>query len=135
MELGPRDIKDDKCIISLRTGGKREVLIENLVDSITQLLDEVSDELRIRSSNMIKEKIKQLPMINEEDGNLNLSEEIKPGFVYELAFEGSDSDAEKLEKLTGLTLLGISKNNFKNKRNCSITGKLTNNRAFIGRMY
>ena len=135
LELGPRDIKDDKCIISLRTGGKREVLIENLVDSITHLLDEVSDELRIRSSNMIKEKIKQLPMINEEDGNLNLSEEIKPGFVYELAFEGSDSDAEKLEKLTGLTLLGISKNNFKNKRNCSITGKLTNNRAFIGRMY
>ncbi len=84
---------------------------------------------------MTKEKIEQLPQVIEEDGSLRLSEEIKVGYVYELAFEGSDSDAERLEKLTGLTLLGISDNSFREQRKCSITGKLTNNRAFLGRMY
>ncbi len=135
LELGPRDLKENKCIISLRTGGKREVKLENLVESTTKFLEEISDELRTRSSNMTKDKIEQLPQIIEEDGNLRLSEEIKVGYVYELAFEGSDNDAERLEKLTGLTLLGISDNSFREQRKCSITGKLTNNRAFIGRMY
>ena len=135
LELGPRDIKENKCIISLRTGGKREVVIDNIVETIDQFLEEISDELRTRSSNMTKDKIQHLPKVLEEDGDIRLSEDIKSGNVYELAFEGSDYDAERLEKLTGLTLLGISNDGYKNQRKCSITGKLTNNRAFIGRMY
>jgi len=135
LELGPRDLKEGQCIISLRTGGKRTVSIENLVESITQLLEEISDELRIRASKMIDAKIMELPNVIEDDGELRLSEKIKTGYIYELAFDGSDSDAEKLEKLTGLTLLGIANKTYSDKRKCSITGKLTNNRAFIGRMY
>ena len=135
LELGPRDLKEGQCIISLRTGGKRTASIENLVESITQLLEEISDELRIRASKMIDAKIMELPNVIEDDGELRLSEKIKTGYIYELAFDGSDSDAEKLEKLTGLTLLGIANKNYSDKRKCSITGKLTNNRAFIGRMY
>ena len=55
--------------------------------------------------------------------------------VYEIAFDGTDSDAEILEKSTGLTLLGEADEPFSNPVPCAITGKLTTRRQHIARMY
>ena len=54
---------------------------------------------------------------------------------YELAFDGSDSDAEILEKSTGLTLLGESDIPFPEPIPCAVTGKATTRRQHIARMY
>ena len=64
-----------------------------------------------------------------------MKEPILDGVIYELAFDGSDSDAETLEKSTGLTLLGDADTPFPDPVPCAITGKSTTRRQHIARMY
>ena len=54
-----------------------------------------------------------------------------PGFVYEVAFCGTERMAEALERATGLTFLGYSLKMYRGDRACALTGKPTKNRAFL----
>ena len=131
VELGPRDLESDNCVVSIRTGGKIEVPLSEADVEIVKLLGTVSDELRLRAEKGTAELIHTVP-----ESVSSLSElDVKDGFVYEIPFEGSDSDAENLEKKTGLTLLGESDEKFDEPRNCIVTGKSTINRQYIARMY
>ena len=73
--------------------------------------------------------------VNADDGTVSPKQPIEDGRVYELAFDGSDSDAEILEKSTGLTLLGESDTPFDEPVPCAVTGKPTTSRQHIARMY
>jgi len=55
--------------------------------------------------------------------------------VYEVAFDGNDADAEKLEKSTNLTLLGDLLEPYEAPRICIITGKETVRRQHLAKMY
>ena len=134
VELGPRDLKAGRCIVHLRTGGKEEIPLAGLSTKVRDLLDSVSDELRRRSDSVFSALVSPFP-----EGNTNtdspLDAKITEGIVYEIAFDGNDSDAEKLEKKTGLTLLGECDIDFEEVRPCVVTGKLTTKRQHIARMY
>ena len=134
VELGPRDISSGKCITTMRTGGKSKLNLEDASQKIIEMLDIISDELRNRASSMISELVRPFPLetISEDQ---NLSSIIDDGIVYEIAFNGNDSDAEFLEKRLGLTLLGKCDESFDKERKCIVTGESTLNRCFIARMY
>ena len=134
VELGPRDLKSSNCIATLRTGGKVEVDLAGASSRIKELLSEVSEELRSRANTVFSSLIKKFPEENLSS-SISIIDTIEDGVVYEIAFEGSDSNAEFLEKKTGLTLLGVSDQEFPKKRPCIVTGKLTVNRCYIARMY
>ncbi len=134
VELGPRDLKSSNCIATLRTGGKVEVDLAGASSRIKELLSEVSEELRSRANTVFSSLIKKFPEENLSS-SISIIDTIEDGVVYEIAFEGSDSNAEFLEKKTGLTLLGVSDQEFRNKRPCIVTGNLTVNRCYIARMY
>ena len=134
VELGPRDLKSSNCIATLRTGGKVEVDLAGVSIRIKELLSEISEELRSRANKVVSSLIKKFPEENLSS-SISIIDTIEDGVVYEIAFEGSDSNAEFLEKKTGLTLLGVSDQEFRNKRPCIVTGKLTVNRCYIARMY
>jgi len=134
VELGPRDLKSSKCIATLRTGGKVEVDLADASSKIKHLLSEISEELRNRAHSVVSDLIKKFPGDNLRNSS-SIIETIEDGIVYEIAFEGNDSDAEFLEKKTGLTLLGVSDQEFRNERPCLVTGNLTTNRCYIARMY
>ena len=74
-------------------------------------------------------------LADADAGILSTKHPIEDGCVYELAFDGSDSDAEILEKSTGLTLLGESDTPFDEPVPCAVTGKPTTRRQHIARMY
>ena len=118
----------------MRTGGKSEINLEDAPQKIIEMLDVLSDELRNRASSMISDLVKPFPLetISED---LNLRSIIDDGIVYEIAFNGNDSDAEFLEKRLGLTLLGKCDESFDKERKCIVTGESTFNRCFIARMY
>ena len=61
--------------------------------------------------------------------------DLDEGIVYEVAFDGNDADAEKLEKSTNLTLLGDMLEPYEAPRTCIITGKETHRRQHLARMY
>jgi hypothetical protein len=66
---------------------------------------------------------------------MNLDTDIQEGHIYEVAFDGTDADAEVLEKTTGLVILGDSITPFDNEQPCIISGKMTTRRQHLARMY
>ena len=55
--------------------------------------------------------------------------------MYEVAFDGNDADAERLEKSTNLTLLGDDLHPYEEEVPCIATGKMTTRRQYLARMY
>ena len=61
--------------------------------------------------------------------------DLDDGIVYEVAFDGNDADAERLEKSTNLTLLGDDLHPYEEEVPCIATGKMTTRRQYLARMY
>ena len=101
---------------------------------IREMLSDVSDELRNRANSVVSDLVQELPIENlaskEENDSI-----VRDGIVYEIAFDGTDSDAEVLEKKTGLTLLGECDESFEEPRKCLVTGNNTSKKQYIARMY
>ena len=122
--------------MSIRTGGKENYPLDGFTNTARDLLDSVASVLRENAQKVADNLIHQLPGFSMDDkGTLTLDEPVNDGIVYEIAFDGTDSDAEILEKSTGLTLLGEADEPFSNPVPCAITGKLTTRRQHIARMY
>jgi prolyl-tRNA synthetase len=135
LELGPRDLEGNKCVISLRTGGKTEVSLDNLPQTIQSILDDISQTLLNRSSANMSELVKKFSGLTLSESGWQLNSPIEDGIIYELAFDGNDADAEVLEKATGLVLLGDCVEPYSTPIPCAITGKLTTRKQHLARMY
>jgi hypothetical protein len=98
------------------------------------MLSEISEELRNRSALVVSGLVQKFPIENLSADD-SLDSLIEDGIVYEIAFDGTDSDAELLEKKTGLILLGVSEDKFSEERPCLVSGNLTLKRSYIARMY
>jgi prolyl-tRNA synthetase len=134
IELGPRDLSAGKFVLTLRTGSKSEISIDEAEKSVLESLEGLAEDLRQRAKSLVSEKVQPFPFDNL-DYDTSQESSIESGIVYQIAFEGNDSDAEFLEKKTGLTLLGECDDEFPEERNCLITGKATKKMQHIGRMY
>jgi len=134
IELGPRDLSSGKCVATMRTGGKVEIDLDGAPSSVKDMLSGISEELRNRAASVVSGLVQKFPIGNLPD-NDSVDSLIEDGIVYEIAFDGNDSDAEFLEKKTGLTLLGVSDNKFSEERPCLVSGNLTLKRGYIARMY
>ena len=134
LELGPRDLSAGNVVLNSRTGSKFEISIEEAEKSVLESLEGLAEDLRQRAKSLVSDKVQPFPFDNL---NYDDSQEspIENGIVYQIAFEGNDSDAEFLEKKTGLTLLGECDDEFPEERNCIITGKATKKMQHIARMY
>ena len=132
IELGPRDLSAGKFVLTMRTGSKSEISIDEAEKFVLESLEELAEYLRQRAKSLVSDKVKSFPFHNL-DYDKSKESTIESGFVYEIAFEGNDSDSEILEKKTGLTLLGECDDEFPEERKCIVTGKLTFKRCFIAR--
>ena len=98
-------------------------------------MDSVSDELRERADKVFNSLVVELPDINMSKDGHQFSSTLHDGTVYSFPFCGNDSDAEVIEKLSGLTMLGECVEKYSEPRNCIITGKQTTNKHHLARMY
>ena len=126
LEIGPRDIENGTAFAARRTGGKSPISIADIVSEVNNELSEIAAELSDRCNNTY---IKMVQKLNSMD------DQIDDSIVYEIAFDGSDSDAEILEKNTGLTILGDDISPYDEPQKCIITGKMTTRKQHIGKMY
>ena len=134
IELGPRDLSAGKFVLTVRTGSKSEILMEEAEKHVLESLERLAEDLRQRAKSLVSDKVQPFPFDNL-DYDVSQESSIENGIVYQIAFEGNDSDAELLEKKTGLTLLGECDDEFPEERNCLITGKATKRKQHIARMY
>ena len=126
LEIGPRDVESGTALAARRTGGKEAIPLDSLVDSVRIQLDIVHNELSERSQSHANTCVNRLN---------SLEQEIIDGQIYEVAFDGTDSDAEILEKSTGLTILGDAMSEFIEPQSCIVSGKMTTRRQHLARMY
>ena len=126
LEIGPRDMDKGTAFAARRTGGKAPIPLDDIVSAVTNELIEIEQELEIRSNHMMSNSIKSLESIDEQ---------IEDGIIYHVPFDGNDSDAELLEKTTGLTILGDSIETYETEMSCIISGKMTKRKQHLARMY
>ena len=60
---------------------------------------------------------------------------VEEGKIYELAFDGTDAHAEKIEKTTGLSFLGDATEPYNEERPCFMSGKMTKRRVLLAKTY
>nr|AIF08369.1 prolyl-tRNA synthetase (PARS, proS) [uncultured marine group II/III euryarchaeote KM3_28_D12] len=126
LEIGPRDVEQGVAMAARRTGGKSPIPLNEIVSGVNAELAAIHNILSERTSAFRSNSIQTLD---------SLDSPVEDGMFYEIAFCGSDADAEVLEKATGLTVLGDSLSPFDSERPCIVTGQMTTRRQHLGRMY
>jgi hypothetical protein len=126
LEIGPRDVENGNAFAARRTGGKEPIPLDDISNSVQQQLNLIGDELSNRSQSHVSHCVNRLN---------SLDQEIVDGQIYEIAFDGTDADAELLEKTTGLAMLGEALAPFESEQNCIVSGKPTTRKQHIARMY
>ena len=135
LELGTRDIENSSVFAAKRTGGKTPLPRDDIITSVKSQLVEVEEELKSRASIHMEGRVKPLPALIQYETGWSLEEEIEEGIVHEIAFDGSDADAEVVERTTGLSFLGDAVNQFTEDRPCAVTGKPTRRKVWLARTY
>ena len=135
LDIGPRDMAQGTAYAALRTGGKEPLDINRIAELCEQKLNEISDELRRRSSVHMTDVVIPLPEFIQDGEDWSLNGEILDGKIYEMAFDGSDAHAEIIERQTGLTFLGDSTEDYNSEKPCHITGKMTKRRVILAKTY
>ena len=134
-ELGPRDIDKNSVFAARITGGKIPLDRSDIISLAHSQLAEVESELIQRAAQHMKGKNQTLPELVESDGNWTVDGEIPDGAVFEIAFDGSDAEAEIIERTCGLTFLGDAVETYSEPKPCVITGNLTKRRVWLARTY
>ena len=135
LDIGPRDVEQGTAFAAKRTGGKQPLPMDTIVQSVREVLDEIADELRARSTQHMDNVIQPLPEFTELDGTWTINGQIKEGHIYELPFDGNDAHAEIIERATGLTFLGDSTDDYSEERSCHMSGKPTKRRVLLAKTY
>lgn len=125
LDIGPRDIENDCAFAARRTGGKEPLPLADIADECKRLLDEISDELRARADAHAGNVI--VPLTSLED--------VEDGKIYEMAFDGTDSHAETIERTTGMSFLGDATDEYEEERPCFMSGKPTTRRVLLAKSY
>ena len=131
LEVGPRDVEQGSVFAARRTGGKAPIPMDELESGVRTTLDEIAQELRTRAYAHVDDVVKPLPAWGEN----GLESPVEEGRIYELAFNGSDADAERLERATGMGFLGDATEPYSEPRPCHATGEPTTRRVLMSRSY
>ena len=135
LEIGARDLEKGNTFSAKRTGGKEPIPLSDAVNHVERLLEEVADELRNRSKLHTEDVIDQLPAFEQIDGVWKMNGEVEEGKIYQMAFDGSDSHAEIIERTTGLTFLGDATESYPEEIPCHMSGVPTNRRVILAKTY
>ncbi len=135
IEIGPRDLANNSVMCVRRTGGKTSHSIDGLIETVQNELEAVGEEMNKNSMEHFKSCIRDLPNFSVDGNKLNFDEPIQSGIVYEMAFDGNDTEAEMIEKSTDLSFLGNSTIPYSKSKSCVMTGQPTQNRVYLAKTY
>ncbi len=135
LDFGGRDLESRSIMCTSRLGDRVIIELESLSEGISKSMSEYKQKLINESDKRINESILKLPKLHQVSGKWCLKEELDEEKVYWSAFEGTDSDAEIIEKLTGMTFLGDCLEGLASEEKCCITNKPTTRKVFLARTY
>mgnify|MGYP000550139790 CR=1 FL=1 len=135
IELGPRDLQSNSFMCARRTGEKSSYKLDVLLSSVRKELDLVDTHMKEKAKSHFNGHIKKMPNLTINGSTISLEDNLEDGYVYEMAFEGNDAEAEMIEKETGFSFLGESTSPYSKERQCAVSGMPTKNRIFLAKTY
>jgi len=135
IEIGPRDLENNSVMFASRVGEKASHPISNLSSTVKKELEVIGKQMSINAEKHFANHLKSLPNFQLEGNEMVFDEPIDDSSVYEIAFDGSDAEAELIEKSTGLSFLGDSTTPYGASLPCVITGKSTIRRVYLAKTY
>ena len=130
LEVGPRDIDNGTVMCATRTGNKSPLQLDGLVTNVSNMLDYLQKQLLEDSKIILEDSINKISSMQDLK---NIDKNSKS--VYEIAFNGTDADAEEIEKMTGLTFLGDSIQKYDEDELCIVSSTPTLRRVYLARTY
>jgi prolyl-tRNA synthetase len=135
LDFGARDLKSNSIMCTTRNGVKSSIDLNNLETEVKLKLEEVHTEMVTYAENRLEEVIIKLPKLYKDEDGWKISEKLEDDKIYWTNFDGTDSDAEVIEKLTGLSFLGDSLEQLSDEVECCISGKPTNRKIYLAKTY
>ena len=136
LEFGARDLAQNSVMCASRTGGKSPISLGEVEREVESRLAEVQAGLQSDVIKRMAEVVRPLPSLyRAKNGSWELTEALEEDKVYWMAFNGSDADAEVIEKLTGLSFLGDSLEGLSEEELCCMSGRMTRRMSYLARTY
>ncbi len=128
IHIGPRDLEQGKVVISRRdTGEKQFVALDEIKNTVAQLLVDIKDNIYKRAKLQLDNSIVSIDTIE------GLKAAIKDKKLASAYWAGTIEDETKLKQLTGITPRCIIKDNVKGK--CFFTNQKATKLVIFGRAY
>ena len=135
LDFGARDLASNSIMCSSRTGDKVSINLDELENEVETKLEVIHELMNANANNRLNEAILKLPELISQDGVWKLSKPLEEDKIYWTSFDGNDSDAETIEKLTGLSFLGDSLDKLPEEVECCISKKKTNRKVYLAKTY
>ena len=131
LELGPRDLENNKVIIVRRdTLEKTQLPIDdNLTSNIEKILEDITKTLKENAWKTFKENIKTANTINEITQLINEKNMVKFNWC------GDEECGKEIEEKSNIDLLGINKETEDENATCIHCGKPAKHIALISKSY
>ncbi len=131
IEIGPRDIENGVCILVRRdTAEKITVKLEELQDTIKQVLDDIHSNMFNECKKRLEEKTTIATTLEEFEKNINENQ----GFIKAM-WCGDAECEEKIKELTAAKSRCIPENQEHISDKCVCCGKKANTMVIWGRQY
>jgi len=131
IELGPRDIENNKCVVVRRDTNEK---IEVSLDEIDEKLAFILDEIQTNMFNMCKENVERRTTIAKTMGEFKHNLEVNQGYVKAM-WCGSSECEEKIKDETGAKSRCIPFVQEKISDVCVCCGKPADKMVYWGRQY
>lgn len=130
IEMGPRDIADQKVIVARRdTGEKQSVSFDALTDFVVALLDTIQQDMRAKSVKFRDDNTFEMKTF--DDLKTHFANEGGNGFIA-APWAGSSDDEDKIKEQTKATIRFLEPIE---SGTCFYTGKPATHKAFFARAY
>lgn len=133
IELGPKDIENDKCVVCTRYNGeKKDVALENVVETITAMLEKDIPEGMLAKA--LENREKHTYSCTSLDGIKEALEKNGDGFVKAM-WCGEEECEDKVKELTGVgsRCIPFAQENLSDK--CVCCGKPAKKMVYWGKAY
>jgi prolyl-tRNA synthetase len=131
VELGPRDLAEGKCIVTLRHNREKiSVPLEHAAQQIPLLLDRVQNELLEASRKRLVENTQEINSYDEFKEYVAADS----GFAS-VHWAGDTADEKRIQEETKATLRVIPMDVLKEEGRCMLTGKPSKQRVIFSKAY
>jgi prolyl-tRNA synthetase len=130
IEIGPRDLADNSCVVARRDGVKTKVKLDDVLTMVPQSLEQFQQDLLTKAKTFMDSNT----FLEDDWGKFKERIESEPGF-YQMHWCGKDACEFKVKEETKATIRCIPFDQIKEKSKCIYCGEPSSGRVVFAKNY